>query len=75
MEINSIDDVKTMVDNSGVVNWKWGKNTSLEGLIHYIWYHCNLDFIQDTGVDNDLLYHYVLGQNEDPKDYGLTEGG
>lgn len=66
--INSHTDARTVVENSGVVDWAWDERSSLEGFIDFIW--SNYD-----QVNNDLrreLIRYLQSRDEDPSVFGIN---
>jgi len=65
--IETIEDVKTMVYNSGIVDWKWGGDASLIGLVYFIW---NMPANEIPGnVTDAIITDYLKSVGENPASY------
>lgn len=68
MNIQSIADAKTFVDNSGGSEWEWGGSASLEGFTE--WVYRNTSKIDSDNYDAELK-KYLISAGEAPEDYSL----
>ncbi len=68
MEINSMIDAETFVEDSGVYEWEWSGRASLNGFAE--WVHLNCDHIDDDNYHGELI-EYLKSVGENPADYDL----
>lgn len=68
MNINSITDARTFVNNSGVSDWEFGGTASADRFAE--WLYRNRDDVSREDYDADLR-EYLISENENPQDYGL----
>lgn len=71
MNIDSISDAKTFVENSGIVNWKFNGGASAEGFA--VWIRANRSEI-DTEDYAPELSEYLISVGENPSDYDVYGG-
>lgn len=67
MKIRTHNDARCLVANSGVLNFQWAGEASLEGLIDYLYHHGD---DVDHADFQKLLNAYLLSVGESPADYG-----
>lgn len=72
-KFNSLTDVKTYIDNSGILNWEWDStkysdDEIIDNLLpDYIYSNCN----DETEFDSELSNFIINVLNKNPKDYGI----
>lgn len=69
MNINTLEDAQTFVNNSGVADWAWGGNASSEGFAEFV--YKNFNYIDRTYYEDELV-DYLVSVGENPSDYDLT---
>lgn len=70
VKIETITDAETFVDNSGVADWEFGGEASIENMANWIYNHCNEINTNDT---ESIIIQYLFCTHQHPKDYGFTQ--
>jgi hypothetical protein len=68
IQILTIQDAAFFTNNSGVANWEWYGDASLDGFTDWIYQNCT--WIDPEDYD-DALSEYLESVGEAPADYGL----
>lgn len=68
VSINTLTDAQVFVDNSGVAEWDFGGNSSVEGFAE--WLFRNRAVVDADDYDSDVA-EYLGSVGENPKDYGF----
>lgn len=66
MKIQTIQDALTFVYNSGVNDWEWGGNASLDGFAY--WLFRNVSEANPLSYGRELK-EYLVFEGEDPSEY------
>ena len=67
-KINTIEDAKNLVLNSGVIDWEFGENASLDGFADFIY---NKTRMINSRNFNNVLRVYLKSVGENIADYNL----
>lgn len=68
MIIRTLKDARTNILNSGLADWEFAGNASLEGLVEFTFRHC--DELYPSTIEG-VAVAYLASVGEDPHDYGL----